>query len=198
MFGGPVPFGGLSTFGGFWAQAAQSLKSFDSLALQAIVVPHSKTTEGTLIEAVAPVWFEIARWIQADTDCIFRISPEKMEELIAGSYKRDGFDEVILTPRSGDGGKDVIAVKHGFFTVKIIDQVKRYAPGHLVTVDEVGSLLNVLTQVERNATHGVITTTSDFAPRLKSDARVTPFLPDRLKLINGKALLSRLESLAGG
>jgi len=31
--------------------------------------------------------------------------------MIAGVYKESGFDEVTLTPRSGDFGRDVIAIK---------------------------------------------------------------------------------------
>jgi restriction system protein len=66
----------------------------------------------------------------------FQISPRKWEEIIAGAYKKAGFDEVILT-RSGDLGRDVIAVKKGIGTIRVVDQVKAYKPGHLVTVNDV-------------------------------------------------------------
>jgi len=46
------------------------------------------------------------------------------EEIIAGAYKKAGFDEVTLTPRSGDLGRDVIAIKKGLGSVRVIDQVK--------------------------------------------------------------------------
>ena len=57
-------------------------------------------------------------------------SAEKWEEMIAGAYSRAGFDEVILTPRSGDYGRDVIAIRKGIGCIKIIGSVKAYKPGH--------------------------------------------------------------------
>ena len=68
---------------------------------------------------------------------LYRIDHRKMEEMIAGWYEQAGFDEVTLTPRSGDHGRDVISVKHGLFKVRIIDQVKAYASKHKVTAEEV-------------------------------------------------------------
>jgi hypothetical protein len=40
------------------------------------------------------------------------------------------------------------------------------------------------------------TTTSDFAPKLRDDILLKPFMPAQLELINGKRLLTRLEELA--
>jgi hypothetical protein len=31
-----------------------------------------------------------------------QLTPEAWEELIAGAFKKDGYDEAILTPRSGE------------------------------------------------------------------------------------------------
>src|SRR5207249_1009544 len=98
------------------------------------------------------------------------------EEIIAAAYQAAGFDEVTLTPRSADGGRDVIAVRRGRYSVRLLDQVKAYGPNHLVTADEVRSLMGVLSS-DRGASKGVLTTTSDFAPRLKDDPGIAPFLP---------------------
>ena len=46
------------------------------------------------------------------------------------------------------------------------------------------------------ASKGFLTTTSDFAPKLAEDPLISPFIPTRLELINGDALLKRLEELA--
>jgi len=124
----------------------------------------------------------------------FQIEARKWEEIIAGAYKTAGFDEVTLTPRSGDLGRDVIAIKRGIGTVRIIDQVKAYKPGHLVTANDVRALLGVLEGDK--ASKGFLTTTSDFAPRLLNDILLRPFMPSRLELVNGKALLARLKELA--
>jgi restriction system protein len=88
----------------------------------------------------------------------------------------------------------VIAVKRGIGTVRIIDQVKAYKPGHLVTANDARALLGVLEGDK--ASKGFLTTTSDFAPRLVDDILLTPFMPARLELINGKVLLPRLAELA--
>ena len=41
-----------------------------------------------------------------------------------------------------------------------------------------------------------LTTTSDFAPKIIDDPLITPFIPQRLELINGENLILRLEELA--
>src|SRR5437764_14262305 len=83
------------------------------LALQAVISFGGETSEGDLVQAVAPAWFEIAKMITKDPSFIFQLSPRKLEEMIAGWYEAYGFDEVTLTPSSGDFGRDVIAVKRG-------------------------------------------------------------------------------------
>lgn len=98
-----------------------------------------------------------------------------------------------MTPHSGDYGRDVIAVKRGIGTIRIIDQVKAYKRDHLVDANDVRALMGVL-QTD-GAAKGFLTTTSDFAPRLPMDPLITPFMPSRLELINGEALLKRLIEL---
>ena len=107
------------------------------LLLQAVVVPGKNASEGRIIESIEPAWLAIARLMQRDPSVIYQIDDRKWEEIIAGAYKKDGYEEVILTPRSGDHGRDVIAVKQGLWTVRIIDQVKAYKPGHLVRANDV-------------------------------------------------------------
>jgi restriction system protein len=71
------------------------------------------TSEGHLIQASALPWFEIVGYIDRNPEFLFQFAqnPRKFEEFIAASYERAGFDEVILTPQRGDGGRDVIATK---------------------------------------------------------------------------------------
>lgn len=164
-----------------------------NLLIQAVVCPGEKTKEGQLVEAVTIPWFEIIESLKRNPKLAFEISPRKWEEIVAGAYKKAGFDEVTLTPSSGDLGRDIIAVKRGLGTIRIIDQVKAYKPGHLVTANDVRALLGVL-QGDK-ASKGFLTTTSDFAPRLMDDILLKPFIPASLELINGISLLKRLEEL---
>jgi restriction system protein len=170
------------------------LVTVPSLLLQTVIVPGERTDEGTLIEAVALPWFDIIAFLKADPGIAFQIPWAKWEEIIAAAYKRAGFDEVILTPRSGDHGRDVIAVKKGLGFVRVIDQVKAYTPPHLVTADDVRALVGVV-QMD-GASKGFLSTTSDFAPKIKSDPLLNTVMPSRIELINGTALFARLEELA--
>ena len=164
------------------------------ILLQAVIIPGDKTQEGQLVESVALPWFDIVELLSRDPAAAYQIEARKWEEIIAGAYQRAGFDEVTLTPRSGDFGRDVIAVKHGLGIVRVIDQVKAYGPGRLVTADDVRALLGVL--YGDKASKGFLTTTSDFAPKLCDDILLKPFMPARLELINGTTLLARLKDLA--
>lgn len=164
------------------------------LLLQAVIVPGERINEGRLIRAVALPWFDIIKLLKQNPTIAFEISPEKWEEIIAGAYRKAGFDEVTLTPRSGDYGRDVIAIKKGLGSIRVIDQVKAFKPPHLVNANDVRALMGVLQG--DGASKGFLTTTSDFAPKIKSDPLITTFMPDRLELINGTALLARLDELA--
>jgi restriction system protein len=159
-----------------------------------VIVPGARTDEGKLIEAVTIPWFDIVALLSKDPNVAFQISPEKWEEIIAGAYNRAGFDEVTLTPRSGDLGRDVIAIKKGLGSVRIIDQVKAFKPPNLVTADDVRALMGVLQG--DGASKGFLTTTSDFAPKLRTDPLIIRFMPAQLELVNGTALLARLNELA--
>jgi restriction system protein len=160
-----------------------------------VLVPGKRVEEGRLIEAVTVPWFEIIKQLEKDPGLVYEMSARLWEEIVAGAYKKAGFDEVILTPHSGDRGRDVIAVKKGLGSIRVIDQVKAYKPGHLVTANDVRALFGVLQG--DGASKGFVTTTSDFAPRIKEDPLLMPFMPSRLELINGAMLLKRLRELAG-
>lgn len=170
------------------------------LLLQAQILHHALSTdEGVLVKSVAHPWQEIVDHLKRDPSFLahFAQNPRAFEEFIAASYDRAGFDEVTLTPQRGDGGRDVIAVKKGFGSIRFLEQTKAYSPGHLVTHDDIRAMLGVLS-VDRNSSKGIVTTTSDFQPGiLKSDSEFMPFLPHRLELKNGKALLDWLQDLRG-
>jgi restriction system protein len=171
-----------------------TMSNIPQLMLKTIIIPGDKTREGVLIEAVALPWFDIIEELAKDPTAAFRIPWRKWEEIVAGAYERAGFDEVILTPRSGDQGRDVIAVKKGIGIIRIIDQVKAFAPTNLVTADDVSALIGVLHG--DGASKGYLTTTSDFAPGIATNPLIQKFMPSQLELVNGSTLLARLKELA--
>ncbi len=163
----------------------------------ALVELGAMTDDGPLVQAVALPWLEIVSFIEENPDCLHQLPWERVEELVAGAYEREGWDEVTITPRSGDGGRDIIAVRRGVCAVRIIDQVKAYKPGHRVTANDVRALLGVLAS-DLNVSKGVVTTTADFAPRINEDNSIKPFIPYRLELKNGSRLRKWLLGLARG
>jgi len=173
---------------------AAMAKKAPGLLLQSVVEPAERTSEGQIIEAISIPWFMIAKLIEKHPAVIYEIEARKWEELIAGWYTAAGFDEVILTPRSNDLGRDVIAIKRGIVTVRVIDQVKAYKEGLVVPANDVRALLGVL-QADHAATKGFVTTTSDFAPTIGEDPFIAPFLPFRLELINKDRLLDRIKQV---
>ena len=165
-----------------------------SVLLQAVIVPGDKSAEGTLIESVALPWFEIVAFLTHSPEAIYTIHWRKWEEIIAAAYKREGY-EVVLTPRSNDKGRDIIATKRGVGSVCFYDQVKAYGPGNLVTLEEVSAMLGVLS-TRPNVSKGLITTTSSFAPGVLTDPELARFIPHRLELKGREVLLPWLHALA--
>lgn len=171
------------------------------LLLQAeIIHKGDATSEGVLIRALAVPWIEIVDQLSRDPKFFYEFMrhPRKFEEFIAASYERAGFDEVTLTPQRGDRGRDVIAVKRGFGSVRFLDQTKAYGPGHLVTHDDVRAMLGVLA-TDQKASKALITTTADFQPGiLKEESEFAPFMPHRLELKNGLQTLNWIKSITEG
>lgn len=164
-----------------------------TLLQAAIVTPLAYTPEGALVEAVALPWIELVVALEHDPDIVHQLHWRKWEEIVAAAYERQGF-EVVLTPRSNDRGRDVIAVHRQIGTIRIFDQVKAYAPGHLVTANDVRAMLEVLT-AERNVSKGFITTTSSFAPGILKGPGLTALMPYRLELRSRKELISWLAAV---
>lgn len=61
-----------------------------------------------------------------------------------------------------------------------------------VTADAVRALIGVLSR-DQDVSKGIVTTTSDFAPRIEDELRA--FLPSRIQLKNGAALKRWLEEI---
>lgn len=152
-----------------------------SLILKTIVEKGEKTDEGELIIAVTVPFFQILEAIVQNPELGYQISPRKWEELVAAIHENSGmFDEVRLTSYSKDRGRDVIAIKHGHYSLRIIDQVKAYSPKYPITADMVKSVIGTLQG--DSASKAIISTTSTFAPRILDDEAIKRYCPYRLEL----------------
>lgn len=165
-----------------------------SITLNGLIVPDQQTSEGLLIKSYASVWIEIAQRLGEDWGLAFQLSDRQWEEILAGAMSAEGY-EVTLTPRSGDHGRDVIAVRRGVGCLRILGSMKAYAPNRLVDRAHVHEMLGVLS-TEANVSKGIIATTSDFAPRIEEAPGMKQVLPYRLELINGQGLQRWLAGLS--
>ena len=179
----------------FFFFQGQPIIELPRVTIKTILTFEGQDTEGQLVEAVGDLWFEIIRIIQRDPQAIYGFDWRQWEEIVAGAWRQAGFDEVKLTRRSGDRGRDVIATSHDGGSIRLFDQVKAYSPGHVVTSEEVQAMLGVITS-QSNVSKGIITTTSEFAPRLIEDPDIKRFIPYRLELKAKEDLLKWLKDLA--
>ena len=164
------------------------------IAIHSLIIPGDQTKEGTLVKGVSRLWFEILRMIHNDPDSIHHIDCWKWEEIVAGAYNQEGWEIVVLTPKRGDKGRDIIAERKDWGQLRflLLDQVKSYAPDHLVGPDEIREIAGVLHR-EQGATKGLITTTSGFSPGAQEEAE---YLYPRLELKPREKLLPWLASVA--
>lgn len=172
------------------------LKEVGELSIQATLVGFTgPKAHQYLIRSVATPWIEILKALDRDPLFLHKIDPRQLEEVIAEAYRQQGYSDVILTPYSGDKGRDVIvsATLPGIGTIKIIDQVKRYSPHSRVTANDVRALVGVLSR-DQDVSKGIVTTTSDFAPGIQKE--FAAFMPTRIELKNGVALKNWLSELS--
>lgn len=159
----------------------------------ASIILRERTDQGHIISADRLQFSRIARALQNDPDIAHQIHWRKWEELVAAAYDLDGF-EVILTPRSNDGGRDIIATRGGSIAFRIYDQVKAFSAGRLVSAHDVFALTGVLSS-EPNVSKAILTTTTDFAPGVYRDIRLQQYMPYRLELRPRPLLLSWIRQL---
>lgn len=150
--------------------------------------------DGKVVKALVSPWQSIFEQLAANPDLLFEFSKSHrfFEEFIAGTYEKAGFDSVILTPASGDLGRDIIAEKRGVVTVRVIDQCKAFKKGNLVKANDVRAMMGTFLR-ETNASRAVVTTTSDFAPGVWSEWK--DHIGKELELRNGAGLLDWMKSL---
>lgn len=160
----------------------------------ALVRRGASSPEGDEVQDPTATWFEISRQLKRDPGFRFEFTsdPTKFEEFLAGAYKLHGWDAVTLTPRSGDKGRDVIAVTSKMSAMRILDQAKANSPANLVSANDVRAIFGVL-RLDPGATKGIITTTSDFAPGVAHEfQRVIPY---QLETKNGEQFIEWIRQI---
>ena len=170
------------------------LKESPEIILGADVINVVRDTkDGQLIQYIEIPWLAIAEEILRNPEFLFEFDPRKFEEFIAASYDREGW-EAELTPRSADGGRDVIATRNDFGSIRVYDEVKRYGKGERVAAEKVRALSGVV-HGHQNVSKGIVTTTAKFAPGVWTDPAIAPLMPHRLELRDGERLIKWIASL---
>lgn len=125
-----------------------------------IVLPEQ--FEKRIIE-VKSLPLQLLKALAADPRHLHALTPRQFEEFVAELVDGLGFADVVLTPRSYDGGKDVIASKivEGI-PLMFYFECKKYADGNKVQLDTLRALLGVVAHDSRKANIGVLVTTSRF------------------------------------
>jgi restriction system protein len=191
-----TPASATATASGVDPAVAETFSSIpEVLVQQTIVVYGDKSNEGQLVRYAPIPFLEILKQLNRNPNFLYQIPWRNLEELIAAAWDKAGCSEVTLTPRSNDGGRDVIAVWHGIGKIRMIDQVKAFHPGHRVGANDVRATLGVILG-DPAVTKGCVTTTSTFAPGIEKDPIIAPHIPYKLELRNGEHLLEWLKSLS--
>ena len=101
--------------------------------------------------------------VLSDPRHMLSLSPREFEHFVADLLERLGFDDVMVTPQSGDGGRDVVARR-------VVDRIplvfmfecKRYAPDKKVRLETMRALLGAASMRSANVNKAVLVTTSTF------------------------------------
>jgi len=112
-----------------------------------------------------------------DPEIMRRINAREFEGFVAALVEQLGFDDVVLTPRSGDEGRDVLATKriHGI-SVMCAFECKKYAPNRPVGPDIARALLGTITHSRTRVAKGILVTTSYFTPSARTFLLTEPTL----------------------
>lgn len=126
--------------------------------------------EATRPQLIVPVGFseELMKRLAAFPQERFRLNPRVFEETVAELLRRMGY-ETILTPRSGDHGRDVIAsLKTPTAQMLMLVECKRFAANRLVGPEPIARIWIRL--FDDKANMAMVVTTSDFQPVAKREA----------------------------
>jgi len=147
---------------------------------------------GRVVLSTTVAWDALHREILNDPFLVeqFPHWDRKFEEFVAGGYRTANWRDVILTPRSGDGGFDIAAWKRGR---QIFDETKAYSPNRPISNQIVRAAVGLLKIHEGLVNQVRVTTTSTFAPSIP--AEIAHLMPDQLALRDLDQLLYWLGSI---
>lgn len=121
------------------------------------------------------------------------LSPDGFERLCQRLLRESGFEQVVVTGRSGDGGIDGLGILqiNPFVSFNVLFQCKRYTGS--VTPSQVRDFRGAM---QGRADKGIIMTTGTFTVKAKKEARRDGAPP--VELVDGDDLVKLFENLEFG
>jgi len=150
----------------------------EAVEKQLVQIAPADTLEKLRRVEFAP--FTLLERVARNPEAMRLLDSREFEQFVAMLVEKLGFENVILTPRSGDEGRDVLATLnvHGLSILCAIE-CKRYAPNRPVGPDVARALLGVIGHPATRATKGILVTTSSFTPAAKKFIVTEPSLDSR-------------------
>jgi hypothetical protein len=163
----------------------------DILLQTRIVNLGQRVDRGQMVSGTTASWRALRKEVLEDESLLeyFPAWHRKFEEFVAGAYQTSHWSDVILSPRSHDGGFDVAARKRGR---QILDEAKAYKSSLLVDHRIVRAALGLKIEHE-NVDQVRVTTTLSFARFVLPD--FAHLIPDVLALRDRQELLRWLRSI---
>jgi restriction system protein len=121
------------------------------------------------------------------------LSPEGFERLCQRLLRESGFEQVVVTGRSGDGGIDGLGILqiNPFVSFNVLFQCKRYSGS--VSPSQIRDFRGAM---QGRADKGIILTTGTFTVEAKKEARRDGAPP--IELVDGDDLIMLFENLEFG
>jgi restriction endonuclease Mrr len=128
------------------------------ILLYSVAIPNERIT--AVRYCLKEINDDLLSYLSAHPEQLYNLEARRFEEMVATLLERDGY-EVMLTPKTRDGGKDIYAISRSDIgEVLTVIECKKYAPCHPVGVEIVRALYGV--KMAERANMGVVVTTSGF------------------------------------
>jgi hypothetical protein len=121
------------------------------------------------LETVQFLPIKLFEQISNDPNLMRGMDPREFENLIAELMYKSGFENIIVTPRSNDKGRDILATKTVCdIPIMFAFECKRYSPKNKIKPEIMRALLGTISHHQTKANKGVLVTTSSFSRDAKS------------------------------
>jgi HJR/Mrr/RecB family endonuclease len=173
-------------------QTSMTNKNDIHLLFENILFSSFPQNSNKIITISTEIWSKIIAKLANNPSDLEKLDPRKFEELVAELLVRENM-RVQLTSQTKDGGVDIFAEKETIFGRHLyLVECKHYNKRNKVGVSIVRSLYGLVE--DKNATKGIIVTTSDFTHGVKA---FTDLHKNRIDLKNFDSLVGWLNKIGG-